>query len=58
MLCCISHYGKEEWLQPIAWSLNYKSINQSNQSVDFYVIYLLICFKQQLHNDSDKRLQK
>ena len=31
MLCCISHSGKEEWLQPIARSLNYKSINQSER---------------------------
>ena len=29
VLCCISHSGKEERLQPIARSLNYKSINQS-----------------------------
>ena len=29
MLCCTSHSGKEERLQPIARSLNYKSINQS-----------------------------
>ena len=26
--------------------------------VDFYVIYLLIYFKQQPHDDIDKRLQK
>ena len=32
MLCCISHSGKEERLQPIARNLNYKS-NQIKSAV-------------------------
>ena len=47
-VCCIFHSGKEERLQPIAQSLNYKSkSNQKNKQhvVDAYILQALIFYR-------------
>ena len=45
MLYCIFHSGKEEWLQPIAQSLNYKSnqikLNLYKSAISFLLVSLI-----------------